>query len=64
MQALGTPVDVLEEAVGYARVMMLIMPLLLVFILFTQILRGVSDTVSPLLALMVSTAVGLLLTLR
>ena len=60
--ALGTPVDVLEEAVGYARVMMLIMPLLLVFILFTQILRGVSDTVSPLLALMVSTVVGLLLT--
>ena len=60
--ALGTPVDVLEEAVGYARVMMLIMPLLLVFILFTQILRGVSDTVSPLLALMVSMAVGLLLT--
>ena len=37
LQALGTPVDVLEEAVGYARVMMLIMPLLLVFILFTQI---------------------------
>ena len=62
LQALGTPADVLEEAVGYARVMMLIMPLLLVFILFTQILRGVSDTVSPLLALMVSTAVGLLLT--
>ena len=62
LQALGTPVDVLDEAVGYARVMMLIMPLLLVFILFTQILRGVSDTVSPLLALMVSTAVGLLLT--
>ena len=62
MQALGTPVDVLDEAVGYARVMMLIMPLLLVFILFTQLLRGVSDTVSPLLALMVSTAVGLLLT--
>ena len=62
MQALGTPLDVLDEAVAYAQVMMLIMPLLLVFILFTQLLRGVSDTVSPLLALMVSTAVGLLLT--
>lgn len=62
MQALGTPVDVLEEAVAYARVMMLIMPLLLVFVLFTQLLRGVSDTVSPLLALLVSTGVGLLLT--
>ena len=62
MQALGTPLDVLDEAVGYAQVMMLIMPLLLVFILYTQLLRGVSDTISPLLALMVSTVVGLLLT--
>ena len=62
LQALGTPGDVLDDAVGYAQVMMLIMPLLLVFILYTQLLRGVSDTVSPLLALMVSTFVGLLLT--
>ncbi len=62
MQALGTPVDVLDDAVGYARVMLLIMPLLLVFILFTQLLRGVSDTVSPLLALLLSTALGLVLT--
>ncbi|MGA8132623.1 MATE family efflux transporter [Pseudomonas sp. MWU12-2037] len=59
---LGTPADVLDEAVGYAQVMMLIMPLLLVFVLFTQLLRGISDTLSPLLALAVSTATGLLLT--
>lgn len=62
MVALGTPADVLEDALRYARVMMLTMPFLLVFILFTQLLRGVSDTVSPLLALMISTAVGLVLT--
>ncbi len=62
LQALGTPIDVLDDAVGYAQMMMLIMPLLLVFILYTQLLRGVSDTVSPLLALMVSTLAGLLLT--
>ncbi len=62
MQALGTPVDVLDDAVSYAQAMMLIMPLLLVFILYTQLLRGVSDTVSPLLALVVSTTVGLVLT--
>ena len=62
MVALGTPLDVLDDAVAYARVMLLIMPLLLVFILFTQLLRGVSDTVSPLLALLLSTALGLLLT--
>lgn len=62
MQALGTPLDVLDDAVAYARVVLLIMPLLLVFILFTQLLRGVSDTVSPLLALLLSTSLGLFLT--
>ncbi|WON78785.1 MATE family efflux transporter [Serratia sp. UGAL515B_01] len=62
LRLLGTPADVFEEAVAYARIMMLIMPLLLVFILFTQLLRGVSDTVSPLLALLLSTFIGLLLT--
>ncbi|MDO9435098.1 MATE family efflux transporter [Hydrogenophaga sp.] len=62
LQALGTPLDVIDDAVAYARVMLLIMPLLLVFILFTQLLRGVSDTVSPLIALLLSTALGLLLT--
>ncbi|EIK93375.1 MATE efflux family protein [Pseudomonas sp. M47T1] len=62
LQGLGTPVDVLDDAVAYARVMMWIMPILLVFVLFTQLLRGVSDTLSPLLALLVSTAVGLVLT--
>ncbi|BBP77700.1 MULTISPECIES: MATE family efflux transporter [Pseudomonas] len=62
LQGLGTPADVLDDAVRYAQVMMLIMPLLLLFVLFTQLLRGISDTVSPLLALLVSTGVGLLLT--
>lgn len=62
MEALGTPPDVLEDAVGYARVIMLIMPLLLVFVLYTQLLRGVGDTVSPLLALLLSTGIGLTLT--
>lgn len=62
LQALGTPADVLDDATAYARLMMLMMPLLLVFIVFTQLLRGVSDTVSPLLALLLSTTVGLLLT--
>jgi putative MATE family efflux protein len=62
MIGLGTPADVLDDATAYMQVMMLIMPLLLVFVLFTQLLRGVSDTVSPLLALIVSTVAGLLLT--
>ncbi|BBP71607.1 MATE family efflux transporter [Pseudomonas sp. Seg1] len=62
LAGLGTPADVLDDAVAYAHVMMWILPSLLVFVLFTQLLRGVSDTLSPLLALMVSTCVGLALT--
>ena len=59
---LGTAPELLPDAVAYARVMMLSMPLLLVFILYTQLLRGVGDTVTPLLALCLSTTVGLLVT--
>ena len=60
--ALGTAPELLPDAVAYARVLMLGMPLLLVFIVYTQILRGVGDTVTPLLALCLSTAVGLVVT--
>ncbi len=60
--ALGTPADVLPMALGYARMMMLAMPGLLVFILFTQLLRGVGDTVTPLYALLLSTGISCVLT--
>jgi len=62
LRVLGTPPDVLPIAIGYARVMMLAMPGLLVFILSTQLMRGVGDTVTPLYALFVSTAVSCLFT--
>ena len=52
----------MSEALAYARVMMLFMPVLLVFLVCTSLLRGVGDTVSPLLALSLSTLVGLGLT--
>lgn len=60
--ALGTPADVMPIAVGYARTMMFAMPGLLVFILLTQLMRGVGDTITPLLALAISTAVSCVLT--
>ncbi|WP_192561561.1 MATE family efflux transporter [Pseudomonas gozinkensis] len=62
LQGLGTPADVLDDAVAYARVMMWTLPVVLVYVLFTQLLRGVSDTLSPMLALLLSTVVGLALT--
>jgi len=59
---LRTPPSVLPDAIGYARVMMFAMPGLLVFILATQLMRGVGDTVTPLYALLLSTAVSCVLT--
>jgi len=57
--ALATPPGILEGANSYARIMMMAMPLTFVFILLTSMMRGVGDTVTPLLALAISTAIGL-----
>jgi putative MATE family efflux protein len=62
LRLLGTPPDVLTDAIAYARVMMAFLPLLFVSVLTASVLRGVSDTVTPLLSLLVSSAVILLLT--
>src|SRR4051812_10264830 len=62
MIALATPADILNQASAYARVMLLTMPLGFVFLLMTAMLRGVGDTLTPLLALALSTTLGLILT--
>jgi MATE family, multidrug efflux pump len=59
MIALATPPDILDQADAYARITMLTMPLTFVFILMTSLTRGVGDTVTPLLALALSTTLGL-----
>jgi len=56
---LGTPANILGEAVRYARVMLIGTPVLLIFILATMVTRGVGDSVTPLIALAVSTVIGL-----
>jgi putative MATE family efflux protein len=62
LTALGTPPDILEAANSYARIMMAAMPLTFAFILMTAMMRGVGDTVTPLLAFVVSTMIGLVVT--
>ncbi|MCK1707997.1 MULTISPECIES: MATE family efflux transporter [unclassified Bradyrhizobium] len=62
MMALATPADILEQASAYARIMLLTMPLGFVFLLMTAMIRGVGDALTPLLALAMSTAIGLILT--
>ncbi|MHB0770687.1 MATE family efflux transporter [Bradyrhizobium sp. 5.13L] len=62
MMALATPADILDEASAYARIMLLTVPLGFVFLLMTAMIRGVGDALTPLLALALSTAIGLVLT--
>ena len=59
---LGTPADILADATSYARIVLIAMPGLFVYLLSTAMLRGVGDTVTPLYTLGISTAVGLVLT--
>jgi putative MATE family efflux protein len=59
---IGTPPDILADATEYARVVLLSGPLLFVFILYTSIVRGSGDAVTPLLALALSGVVTLTLT--
>lgn len=62
MVALATPANILDQAIAYARIMMITMPLIFVFILMTAMMRGVGDTVTPLFALVLSTVTGLAMT--
>lgn len=62
MTMLATPADILDQASAYARIMLLTMPLGFVFLLMTAMIRGVGDAVTPLLALALSTIIGLILT--
>ena len=62
MMALATPADILAPASAYARIMLLTMPLGFIFLLMTAMIRGVGDALTPLLALALSTTIGLILT--
>jgi putative MATE family efflux protein len=62
MILLATPPDILDQASGYARIMMMAMPLTFCFLLSTSLMRGVGDTVTPLIGLAISTGLGLIIT--
>lgn len=62
MGLLGAPEDIVEIATGYGRIMLLGMPGFFVFLIITSTLRGVGDTMTPLLTLGISITVGLIVT--
>ena len=62
LRLLGTPADILPGTTRYARIMLIAAPGIFVFLLSTSMMRGVSDTKTPLLVLIISTSIGLVLT--
>jgi putative MATE family efflux protein len=62
MRVLGAPETVLDQSVSYGRIVLGGMPGFFVFLIITTVLRGVGDTVTPLVALILSIAISLLVT--
>ncbi|MFW1809694.1 MATE family efflux transporter, partial [Acinetobacter ursingii] len=60
--ALGTDPSVLHLSLPYARCMLAGSPLLFVYIIYTSSLRGVGDSITPLVALSLTSLIGLVIT--
>jgi putative MATE family efflux protein len=58
---LGTPKDVLADETAYAQIFLYSVPVLFVFIIYTTITRGVGDSLTPFLALLVQNVIGLVM---
>ncbi|MFT4020687.1 MAG: MATE family efflux transporter [Acinetobacter sp.] len=62
LQLLGTDAKVLHLAVPYVRSMLAGSPLLFMYIIYTSVLRGVGDSITPLVALSMTSLFGLVVT--
>ena len=62
MSVLGAPPDIIEQSTAYGRIILVGMPGFFVYLIATSILRGVGDTVTPLVCLVLSTIVGVIVT--
>jgi len=62
LAALYTPSDIIALSASYARVTFFAIPILFLYLMYTTFLRGTGDTRTPFYALIVSTALTMLLT--
>ena len=62
LHLIGTPADIFDDSVAYARVIFAGFPLLFTYILYATFLRGTGDSRTPFYALLLSTALTMLLT--
>ena len=62
MLLLNAPAEIVEMATANGRIALIGMPVFFVFLLMTSMLRGVGDTITPLLGLVLSIIVSLVVT--
>jgi putative MATE family efflux protein len=62
LHLIGTPADIFGDALAYARVTFAGLPLLFVYLAYTTFVRGTGDSITPFVALIVSTAANLVIT--
>jgi putative MATE family efflux protein len=62
LTAVGTPAVILEDAIAYARIMLISMPLFFGLLLMTSMMRGVGDTMTALYTFLIANVIGLLIT--
>jgi putative MATE family efflux protein len=62
LEALGTDPSVMHLSLPYVQWMLAGSPLLFVYIIYTSILRGVGDSITPLIALGMTSLIGLFIT--
>lgn len=62
LELLGTDPKVMHLSLPYVQWMMAGSPLLFIYIIYTSILRGVGDSTTPLLALALTSVIGLIVT--
>ncbi|HVY51716.1 MAG TPA: MATE family efflux transporter, partial [Devosia sp.] len=62
MGVLGVPANIFAESTAYGLILLYGMPGFFIYLIATSILRGVGDSVTPLIALVLSILVGLVVT--
>ncbi|MDP7991311.1 MATE family efflux transporter [Bacillus sp. MHSD_36] len=61
MRLMGTPENIIDISVHYARILFISMPVLFLYFAYTTFMRGIGDSKTPFYFLIVSTALNMIL---
>ncbi|GAB6555999.1 MATE family efflux transporter [Bacillus mobilis] len=61
MRLMGTPENIIEISVHYARILFISMPVLFLYFAYTTFMRGTGDSKTPFYFLIISTALNMIL---